>query len=129
MNKLQINKLNIEDIPTLHDFTDGIYVRTIELKAGTLAIGEHHKEPHIFQLISGSLRLYDGSKVYEIKAPYISEASLGRKVVYCLEDCIIQNIHKNHNNTRNIDELYNKYIDKDKELLLEDSSIKLLIGE
>jgi quercetin dioxygenase-like cupin family protein len=82
------------DIPAVHHFGPGIYMREVTIPAGSLVIGHHHRHPHLCILMQGTLRLLDGSGEWRtITAPLIFTAPAGRKVGLAVEgDVVFQNV-------------------------------------
>jgi hypothetical protein len=108
-----------------HDFTDGIYIRKMDMKAGSVVIGAFWKYEHFWFLMKGNITVADKYGVKEYIAPcYVRSLPGEQRVIHANEDCIFMNVHKNPENITDIDELelytcslnmeeYNKYI-KDK---------------
>jgi len=89
-----------------HDFTDGIYIRKMNIKAGAAVVGAFWKHEHFWFLTEGSIIVSDKYGTEEYFAPHYARSLPGaQRVIYAYEDSIFMNIHKNPTNTTNIDEL------------------------
>ena len=101
---LQIEKsLKASDLPPqddgLHEtLVNKIYTRTIQLPAGTVAVGEIHKQAHTNILSQGSVLVAteDGTQI--IKAPHVWHGQPGvKRVSFVLEDVVWTTIHATDN--------------------------------
>ena len=103
-NKVFVDKESLEVAPIKHSFSDGIYIREMEAKAGTFLIGKIHKQDHVWMLMSGSLVIITEDGLKEVKGPVYGTADKGSKrVAYVKEDCIFVNVIPNTDNTRDLD--------------------------
>lgn len=82
------------EVPVIHHFGPGIYIREVHMKAGTFAVGHHQKKEHLNILLKGAVRMLnpDGS-TFDVHAPLLYVGKPGRKMGYVLEDVIWQNIY------------------------------------
>ena len=115
-----------DNFPLKHTFADGIYVRQMDMKAGSVVVGAIHNHLHIWFLLTGCLTVATEDTVEEFIAPCYVVANPGSKRVICaVEDSIFVNIHKNPDNIKDIKKLeaeivsltfeeYEKYINKNK---------------
>jgi quercetin dioxygenase-like cupin family protein len=118
--------IHSDNFPLKHTFADGIYVRQMDMKAGSVVIGAIHNHLHVWFLLSGKLEVAKEDSIEEFIAPCYVLANPGSKrVIHAVEDSIFINIHKNPSNTENIDKLeeeivsktfeeYEQYINKNK---------------
>lgn len=108
----QENKVALE---TMHTFSDGCYVRTVFMKAGSLIVGKIHKLDHVVIIGMGSASVVSeefGSK--HISAPMIFHSRpYVKRLLFIHEDMVWTTVHKNPTNTRDLDFL-------EKELIAED---------
>lgn len=75
-------------------FCGGVYIRELHIPAGATCVGHSHKDAHFTQLTKGAMIIMGAENGNtEIHAPSISVSQPGRKAVYALTDCIIQNIY------------------------------------
>ena len=89
--------------PLKHTFADGIYVRQMSMKAGTMVVGAIHKHLHVWFLLTGNIAVATEDTIEEYIAPCYVVATPGTKrVIYANEDSIFVNIHKNPTNTQDI---------------------------
>jgi len=101
------------DCPVVHKFGDGIYIRELSMKAGTLAIGHEQRFTHFNVFLKGKvmMRNEDGSTTV-LEAPMTFFADSGRKIGYVLEDMVWQNIYPNPENETDVDNLEGKWLIK-----------------
>ena len=107
-----------------HDFTDGIYIRRMDMHAGSMVIGAIWKHEHFCFLLEGNITVADKHGVQDYIAPcYVISLPGAQRVITAHEDSIFMNVHKNPTNTRDLEEIesyicslnieeYNKYINK-----------------
>lgn len=92
---------------TMHNFTDGIYVRTVFMKAGTLFTGKTHKLEHTVIVSKGVASIVDaalGASLLKAPAIFISPPG-SKRLFFVHEDLIFTTIHPNPSNTRDIAKL------------------------
>lgn len=76
------------DIPVRHDFSPGIYARTIMIPAGTLLTGRIHKFEQINILSGGTIEVLTQDGMKKVTAPFIVVSPPGTKrVAYAHTDC------------------------------------------
>jgi quercetin dioxygenase-like cupin family protein len=88
IDRIEAQLLGMEqvDCPLIHRFTDGAYLREIEMKAGTFIIGQKHRTKHFNIVLSGKAIVMIDGVVRVITAPEIFESEPGvRKVLYIVE--------------------------------------------
>ena len=112
--------------PLKHTFADGIYVRQMDIKAGSAVIGAIHNHLHVWFLLTGHLAVATEDSVEEFISPcYVLAKPGSKRVIYAIEDSIFINVHKNPKNIKNIEKLekeivsltfedYEQYINKNK---------------
>ena len=115
-----------DNFPMKHTFADGIYVRQMDMKAGSVVVGAIHNHLHVWFLLAGHLTVATEESVEEFISPCYVLASPGSiRVIYAMEDSIFINVHKNPKNIKNIEKLekeivsltfkdYEEYINKNK---------------
>lgn len=91
-------------LETMHNFTDGVYTRTVLMRAGSLITGKIHKQEHIVVVSQGAANvLSEEFGVKHITAPALFVSPPGvKRVLLIHEDMIWTTIHKNPTNTRDI---------------------------
>lgn len=85
------------DLPLVHRFTPGLYVREIFMPAGTLCTSKIHKTEHPFVITKGRVSVYiPGVGVEHFQAPHFGITKPGtRRVLYIHEDCTWITFHPN----------------------------------
>lgn len=101
-------------LETMHTFAEGLYSRTVYMKAGSLFTGKIHKKEHIVVISQGSCSVVSeefGSRL--ICAPMVfMSPPLVKRLLFVHTDSIWTTVHKNPTNTRDLDIL-------EKDLMLE----------
>ena len=89
--------------PTMDNFSDGVYARTIAMPKGAIIVGKKHKTRHLNIIVQGSARVWIEGEVKIIEAPYIFESKENcRKVLYIEEDMLWTTIHVTDETDTNI---------------------------
>ena len=83
------------ELPVVHRFTDGMYIREIQIPAGTMLTSMTHKTQHPFVISQGSVKVTsdnEGSIIYE--APYtgVTEPNT-RRALHALTDVVWTTFH------------------------------------
>jgi len=92
--------LDIDSL-TNHYFTDGLYVRQMEIPVGTLLVGKIHSTENMFFLAKGELTLWGVRGGGRVKAPFMAVTKPGdKRVGFAHEDCIVLNFIPNPDNER-----------------------------
>jgi hypothetical protein len=83
-------------IPVMHLVSVGVYARVAHMKAGTIGIGRIHKKRNSWTLISGIIRMTDGSSdVKEYHAPCMGSTEVGtQRVIYAVTDAKFMSFHR-----------------------------------
>ena len=112
--------------PIKHAFTDGVYIRQMDMPKGNAVIGAIHKHLHVWFLLTGHVTIATENNTEDYIAPcYVISQPGTKRVIIANEDSIFVNIHKNPSNTRDLDKLekeivalnyeeYEEYINKNK---------------
>lgn len=83
------------EMPVTHRFTKGMYIREIEIPAGTMLTSMTHKTEHPFVLSKGSILVTsdnEGSVLYE--APYTGITKAGtRRALHAVTDVVWTTFH------------------------------------
>ena len=120
------NIVHSKNFPLKHTFADGIYIRQMDMQAGSVVIGAIHNHLHAWFLLTGSLAVVTEDTTEEFISPcYVLATPGSKRVIYALEDSIFVNVHKNPDNIKDIKKLedeivsltfedYEKYIKKNK---------------
>ena len=103
-----------KELPVEHNFSDGVYTRTIFMPAGMLVVGKQHKTTHLNTLIQGSCDVMINGEIRHFKAPCTFESLAGsQKTLYIYEDCLWMTIHTNEDNERDIEILEKRYVENE----------------
>ena len=115
-----------KNFPLKHTFADGVYIRQMEMIAGSAVIGAIHNHLHVWFLLTGKLIVVMEDSEEEFISPcYVLAKPGSKRVIYAVEDSIFVNVHKNPNNIKDIKKLedeivsltfedYEEYINKNK---------------
>jgi hypothetical protein len=98
------------DCPVRHHFGPDLYVRELNMKAGTLAVGHKQKKPHLNIMVKGKVLMFGVDSKKEISAPIIFTGDEGRKVGYILEDTLWLNVYST--DETDIDTLEDMFLEK-----------------
>ena len=116
-NADEVNIVTHQDsdhFPLKHTFADGIYVRQMSMKPGSVVVGAIHKHLHVWFLLTGHISVVTEETKEDYIAPCYVVATPGTKrVIYANEESIFVNIHKNPSNTKNIQQLEKDIVAKD----------------
>lgn len=121
------------ELPLVHRFTDGLYVREIFMPKGALITSKIHKTRHQFMVLKGEVSvLTEDGEEQRIKAPYIGITDAGtRRVLYIHDDCIWATCHANPDNENEV-EIEKRIIEPHDNLLLTEQvkeSMKVLLSQ
>tara|TARA_R100000808_G_C2154327_1_gene165229 strand:- start:3814 stop:4278 length:465 start_codon:yes stop_codon:yes gene_type:complete len=101
------------NFPLKHTFADGIYVRQMDMKAGSMVVGAIHNHLHVWFLLTGKLNIATEKSIEEFIAPcYVLAEPGSKRVIYAVEDSIFVNVHKNPKNVKDIDKLELEIVSK-----------------
>ena len=88
------DNLPLIDLPLVHRFTPGLYIREIRAPAGTLATTFIHKTEHPFVLSQGVVSIFNDGETIHVEAPYTGITKPGtRRVVLVHVDCVWTTFH------------------------------------
>lgn len=108
--------------PLKHTFADNLYLRQMSMQKNSFLVGAIHKHLHVWFLLTGHITVVTEESTEEYFAPCYTVSTPGSKrVIFANEDSIFVNVHKNPDNTEDIDVLdkqivcdtweeYNEYI-------------------
>jgi len=99
------NQLEQED-HTTHHWAPGVYIREMNLLAGTVVVGKIHNHAHLSIITKGKVRVssefetatYDGPKIW------LSPAGI-KRAIFAIEDTQWFTVHHNENDTHDLDEI------------------------
>ena len=110
------------ECPVVHHFGPGIYIREVTLPAGILAIGHAQRYDHLNIMLKGAVVMSDEQgQLKTLRAPLIFVGKPGRKLGYILEETVWQNVYPNLDETRDVDQLETKWLDKSPTWTLHDN--------
>lgn len=91
----ELAKLPQEDLPVQHTFIDGVYMRTVFMRADTIVIGKIHKQEHVAIISKGRATVLTEHGVVEIVAPYLFKSPPGaRRALRIHEDMVWTTVHR-----------------------------------
>jgi len=115
-----------EKFPLKHTFADGIYVRQMTMTQDSMVVGAIHNHLHVWFLLTGHITVATEDSTEDYIAPcYVVSTPGVKRVIHANKESIFVNIHKNPNNTKDLDKLeaeivsknyeeYEQYINKNK---------------
>lgn len=87
------------EIPVTQYFCGGVYLRRIDIPAGTLMTGKIHKHPCLSIILSGEMEVITDAGPKHVKAPLIYASPAGvKRAGRALTDCIWVTAHANPDN-------------------------------
>ena len=92
----ELSEFDQVELPLLHDFMGGIYIRTVMMPKGSLVIGRRHRYKTCNFLLSGELSLYmsDDGPVERFEGPHLFESDANvKKMLYMHTDCVFSTFH------------------------------------
>jgi hypothetical protein len=116
------SKLGLE---TMHTFTDGVYVRTVLMKAGSLITGKIHKLEHTVIISQGAASIVSedgGAKFLTAPMVFISPANV-KRLLFIQQDMVFTTVHKNPDNIRDLDRLEELLMLPDYEMATEGETV------
>lgn len=82
------------EVPVVHHFSPGVYMRQMDAKAGTLVVSKMHRTEHFIFFLKGSCSVLTEDGVELIKAPCVLRTMPGTKRIgYFHEDTSCITIH------------------------------------
>lgn len=83
----QLSQLPQVEVPIFHHFAPNIYMRQMEVIAGTLMVTKMHKTEHFLIVLKGSATILDSNGLTHVQAPQVIKTQIGTKrVIYFHED-------------------------------------------
>lgn len=104
------------DLPVVHHFCPGVYIREMHAPAGTMIVGHRHKYACTNILMQGSLMLAGPNGPTRLDAPALFVSEPGRKVAFTLSDIVFQNIIAT--DLTDVSEIESTFIEKSEQWLL-----------
>ena len=95
-----------ESIEIINEFTNGVYMRRMDVLKDTIIVGAIHKELHSWFLMHGVVRVADAESINYYQAPCYTISKPGtQRVIEVVEDAIWINIHSNPDNEKDLDKI------------------------
>jgi hypothetical protein len=102
--------VNNEEFPITNNFSDGLYMRQMKMKADTIVISAIHHTNHFWFLLSGKVIVEADDEVIEHIAPCWSYSIKGTKrLIKCIEDCVWINVIANPEDTNDMQKIENNF--------------------
>ena len=102
--------VNNEEFPITNNFSDGLYMRQMKMKADTIVISAIHHTNHFWFLLSGKVIVEADDEVIEHIAPCWSYSMKGTKrLIRCIEDCVWINVIANPEDTNDMQKIENNF--------------------
>jgi len=97
-------------IPLFHDFCEGVYARSIIIKAGTLLTGAEHRYECFFIVRSGSILITTDEGVVRADSGFMSITKPGyKRAGFALVDTMVTTFHSNPKELREPEEIWNYF--------------------
>jgi hypothetical protein len=91
----EMRKLPQIEIPIVHYFSNGMYIREMHVPAGVTLTGKIHRTEHLCVLSKGEVSVANEHGIKTYKAPYtIASPSGVKRAVYAHEDAVWANLHR-----------------------------------
>jgi hypothetical protein len=104
--EFDISKLDPVVCPLVHLFTPDIYVRQIQMPAGSIITSMKHKTDHPFIITSGVVDVISEFERVRYEGPYMGVTKAGTKrILHIIEDTIWLTIHSNKDNLSDPNEI------------------------
>lgn len=103
------------EVPVVHHFAPGVYMRQMDAKAGTLIVSKMHRTEHLNVLLSGSLTVATENGIEYLKAPAVIKSMPGTKRIgYFHEDTSWMTVHPT--NSTDLEEIEKQVIVPEEEI-------------
>ena len=92
----ELGKLPQLELPLVHTFSGGVYIRELTIPKGAIIIGKRHRHETCNILMKGELELWvgEGLPTRRIKGPLLfTSPPLTKKAAVCIEEAVFMNIH------------------------------------
>lgn len=84
-----------EELPVQHEFLQGIYMRTVLMKAGLVVVGKIHKQEHVAIISQGRASVVTEHGVVEMEAPFMFKSPAGvQRALLIHEDMVWTTVHR-----------------------------------
>lgn len=110
----------MDDIPLVHRFAPGLYIREITLPANHVLTTHIHATEHVAIISKGKVTIFSEDGEETVEAPYTTITKIGTKrAIYTHSETVWTTIHLNEDNETDIDILVSRMTFKDEQALLE----------
>jgi quercetin dioxygenase-like cupin family protein len=93
--KAAMEQMPQADVPVVHRFLDGIYIREVFMKKGLVVVGKIHKQEHVAIISKGKARVLTEDGLITIQAPYTFKSPPGvRRALVIEEDMVWTTVHR-----------------------------------
>jgi quercetin dioxygenase-like cupin family protein len=101
------------EMPVIHRFAPGIYIREIFMPANSVVIGNLHYTEHFNLVLTGACHVLINGETHDLHAGDTMVSKAGaRKMLLIHEDCRWQTIHANPDDCQDIETLEARIVDK-----------------
>ncbi len=106
----ELKQMPQAEIPTMHDFCDGLYARTVVVPKDAIVTGSVHSKDNFFVIRAGSAVIYTPNGPQVFHAGHMGISPKGHKIGgYALSEVIFTTFHANPENDKDLEILWNKY--------------------
>ena len=99
------------EVPLMHFFVPGMYVREVFMPRGSLIVSMEHKTSELNLVPRGKAIVRSGDDLRLVEGPCSFESEAGiRKILFILEDTVWQTAHMNPDDTRDIELLKSRLV-------------------
>lgn len=107
------------DLPVHHNFTEGVYVRIIEIPRGTVLVGSTHRKSHVVSVLMGDITLLTDAGMIRVHSPWVKAEPAGiKRIIVAHTDAVLMNSHPNPSNwgISDLDKLHRELIAPDDDI-------------
>lgn len=106
----ELKQMPQTEIPTLHDFCEGLYARTVIVPKGAVVTGHVHAMANFFVIRAGSAVIYTPNGPDTFHAGHMGVSPAGHKIGgYALSEVIFTTFHPNPDNVQDLELILDKY--------------------
>lgn len=106
----ELRKMPQAEIPTMHDFCDCLYARTVVVPKDAIVTGHVHSKDNFFVLRAGSAVIYTPTGPQVFHAGHMGISPKGHKIAgYALSEVIFTTFHSNPENDKDLEVILDKY--------------------
>ena len=110
------------DCPVAHLFGPNLYIRTLFMPAGVIAIGHEQRFEQMNIMLTGKVAMFtETGDIVEVTAPKTFVGKAGRKIGFVIEDTIWQNVYST--SETDVDKLEEMFFNKDADFHFKQSEL------